>query len=207
MKELHLSGEPRKMTVSEILEECQSQSTVTNSTKQALEVALRENAKLRCEEIKGICRFAFRPPIEGITNKKEFLKYITNYYNDGLGGLMKDAVMESIPKAEKVLEYHEKKGNIVLHTRPDKKVIIFYNDRASEIEIDEAFQKLWRSVPVAQLDMEKISEYLNKAGITSVDDPGIRKIIKPVGKRRMNKKRKFKRHNTHINEDHLQEYT
>ena len=27
MKELHLSGEPRKMTVSEILEECQSQST------------------------------------------------------------------------------------------------------------------------------------------------------------------------------------
>ena len=27
MKELHLSGEPRKMTVSEILEECQSQSS------------------------------------------------------------------------------------------------------------------------------------------------------------------------------------
>ena len=85
MKELHLSGEPRKMTVSEILEECQSQSTgefskksessfsnwfsVTNSTKQALEVALRENAKLRCEEIKGICRFAFRPPIGKIISR------------------------------------------------------------------------------------------------------------------------------------------
>ena len=36
---------------------------MTNSTKQALEVALRENAKLKCEEIKGIYRFAFRPPI------------------------------------------------------------------------------------------------------------------------------------------------
>ena len=75
-----------------------------------------------------------------------------------------------------MLEYHEKKGNIVTHTRPDKKVIIFYNDKSSELEIDEAFQKLWRSVPVAQLDMEKISDYLNKAGITSVDDPGIRKV-------------------------------
>ena len=62
---------------------------MTNSTKQALEIALRENAKLKCDEIKGIYRFAFRPPIEGITNKKEFLKYICNYYNDGLGGLMK----------------------------------------------------------------------------------------------------------------------
>ena len=100
-----------------------------------------------------------------------------NHHNEGLGGLMKDAVMESVPKGEKMIKYHEEKRNIILHTRPDKKVVIFYNDKSSEIEIDEAFQKLWRSVTVAQLDMEKISEYLNNAGITSVDDPGIRKVI------------------------------
>ena len=89
---------------------------------------------------------------------------------------MKDHVVESMPKAEKIIKYHEEKRNIVLHQRPDKKVVIFYNDKSAEIEIDETFQKLWRSVPVAQLDEEKIAEYLNKQGITSVDDPGIRKV-------------------------------
>ena len=32
MKDLHLSGEPRKMTVSEILEECNSQSSGKHSS-------------------------------------------------------------------------------------------------------------------------------------------------------------------------------
>ena len=54
--------------------------------------------------------------------------------------------------------------------------MVFYNDRSAEIEIDETFQKLWRSIPVASIDEEKIQDYLDKQGITSVDDPGIRKV-------------------------------
>lgn len=54
--------------------------------------------------------------------------------------------------------------------------MVFYNDRSAEIEIDETFQKLWRSIPVQSIDEEKIQEYLDKQGITSVDDPGIRKV-------------------------------
>ena len=55
-------------------------------------------------------------------------------------------------------------------------MVVFYNDRSAEIEIDETFQKLWRSIPVQSIDEEKIQEYLDKQGITSVDDPGIRKV-------------------------------
>ena len=36
---------------------------------------------------------------------------------------------------------------------------------------------MWRSVPVASIDEDKIQDYLEKQGITSVDDPGIRKVI------------------------------
>ena len=42
--------------------------------------------------------------------------------------------------------------------------------------MDEAFQKLWRSVTVESVDEEKIAEYLNKQGITYTDDPGLRKV-------------------------------
>lgn len=42
--------------------------------------------------------------------------------------------------------------------------------------MDEAFQKLWRSITVESVDEEKIAEYLNKQGITYADDPGVRKV-------------------------------
>ena len=47
------------------------------------------------------------------------------HHQAGLGGLTKEAIMESLPKAEKILKYHEEKKNIVIHNRPDKKVHVF----------------------------------------------------------------------------------
>lgn len=54
--------------------------------------------------------------------------------------------------------------------------MIFFNDRSLEIEMDETFQKLWRSITVESVDEDKIAEYLAGQGITFADDPGIRKV-------------------------------
>lgn len=39
------------------------------------------------------------------------------------------------------------------------------------------FQKLWRSVAVDGLDDDKIEEYLQKQGITSMQDIGVKKVV------------------------------
>lgn len=49
----------------------------------------------------------------------------------------------------------------------------FKNCRVIEVE----FQKLWRSVAVEGIDDNKIEEYLEKQGITSMQDQGIKKLV------------------------------
>merc|ERR1719270_3225527 len=161
MKQLHLSGEYRQINIHEALEERNSTSAVTSTAKQQIEEALKQNPKLKMvQQANGTYKFSFRPPLDGVKDKKSFYKYLERHHFEGLGGVMKEEVVESLPKAEKILKYHEEKKNIILHTRPDKKVVVFYNDRSAEIEIDETFQKLWRSIPVQSIDEEKIQEYL-----------------------------------------------
>ncbi|MEE6460370.1 hypothetical protein FKM82_000935 [Ascaphus truei] len=89
---------------------------------------------------------------------------------------------------------------IVFVTRPDKKKILFYNDKSCQFTVDEEFQKLWRGVPVDSMDDEKIEEYLKRQGISSMQDSGPKKVI-PMPKRKKSnsqKKRRFKTHNDHL---------
>lgn len=198
MKARHLDGDPDALSLHEVLEECSSTNLVSSSTRSYLDEALRNNEKIRVLDGEPI-KFAFKPAIGGIRNKKSFLEHMQRHSADGLGGVRKEAIIESLPKAEKILKYHEEKQNIYIHHRPDKKAVIFYNDRSCEIEMDEAFQKLWRSITVESVDEEKIAEYLNKQGMTFADDPGVRKMMHMGPKRRKpNKKRRFKQLNTHI---------
>ena len=98
-------------------------STVTSTAKQQIEEALKQNPKLKMvQQANGTYKFSFRPPLDGVKDKKSFYKYLERHHYEGLGGVMKEEVVESLPKAEKILKYHEEKKNIILHTRPDKKV-------------------------------------------------------------------------------------
>uniref|UniRef100_UPI00398F2E60 transcription initiation factor IIE subunit beta isoform X3 n=1 Tax=Pristiophorus japonicus TaxID=55135 RepID=UPI00398F2E60 len=89
---------------------------------------------------------------------------------------------------------------IIFVTRPDKKKILFYNDKSCQFTMDEEFQKLWRSIPVDSMDEEKIEEYLKRQGISSMQETGPKKVVcvqkrkKPASQRR----RKFKTHNDHL---------
>lgn len=86
--------------------------------------------------------------------------------------------------------------DIVYVVRPiDKKKVLFYNDRDSHMQIDEEFQKLWRSVAVDGIDDNKIEEYLEKQGIRSMQDTSLKVMPKVNMKRKASqaKKRTFKR--------------
>ena len=50
---------------------------------------------------------------------------------------------------------------ILFVNRPDKKKILFFNDKSCQFSVDEEFQKLWRSVTMDSMDEEKIEEHLS----------------------------------------------
>lgn len=68
------------------------------------------------------------------------------------------------------------------------------------MQVDEDFQKLWRSVAVDAMDDGKIDEYLEKQGIRSMQDHGPKKPLIPKRKKPQQKKRQFKkpRDNEHL---------
>lgn len=67
-------------------------------------------------------------------------------------------------------------------------------------QVDDEFQKLWRSVTVDAMDDAKIDEYLEKQGIRSMQDHGPKKPLIPKRKKGGQKKRQFKkpRDNEHL---------
>lgn len=83
---------------------------------------------------------------------------------------------ESLPRCDKVMKQLIDEEKVIVLVRPtDKKKIVFYHDHTADFEIDPEFQKLWRSVAVDSIDDEKISEYLEKQGIRSMEDQGGRR--------------------------------
>lgn len=73
--------------------------------------------------------------------------------------------------------------------------------------MDEDFQKLWRSVAVDSLDDVKIDEYLEKQGIRTMQDFGLRKAVARKVIRKKPGRRKFRapRDNEHL-KDVLEDY-
>jgi transcription initiation factor TFIIE subunit beta len=136
-------------------------------------------------------RFIFKPMYK-IRDGKTLLKLLKQHDLKGLGGVLLDDIQESLPHCEKVLK--QRAPDIVFITRPiDKKKILFYNDKTANFAVDEEFQKLWRSSTVDSIDDAKIEEYLEKQGIRSMQDHGIRKTIMAKRKKQPLKKRQFKR--------------
>jgi transcription initiation factor TFIIE subunit beta len=187
MKERHLRGEEHPLSIEEILDET-NQLDIGSSTKTwLLTEALPNNPKL--EHIQG--RFEFKPMYK-IKDGKSLLRLLKQHDLKGLGGVLLDDIQESLPHCEKVLKHRA--SEIIFITRPiDKKKILFYNDRTANFSVDEEFQKLWRSATVDAMDDAKIEEYLEKQGIRSMADHGIKRPIMAKRKKAPLKKRQFKR--------------
>lgn len=196
MKTRHQEGDDHPLTLDEILDET-NQLFVTNNIKTWLETeALPNNPKIELTPEK---KFIFKPPLK-VKDKKSLLRLLKQYDLKGQGGILLEEVQESLPHCEKVLKHLQ--NEIVYITRPvDKKKVIFYNDKTANLSIDEDFQKLWRSVTVENMDDEKIEEYLEKQGIKSMQDHGIKKKIMPIKRKKpVNRNRQYKkpRENEHL---------
>ncbi|XP_034938775.1 general transcription factor IIE subunit 2 [Chelonus insularis] len=184
MKTRHQEGDDHPLTLEEILDET-NQLDVGTKVKQWLQTeALIQNPKI---EVTSDNRFCFKPMYK-LKDKKSLTRLLKQHDLKGLGGILLEDIQESLPHCEKHLKSLQ--NEILFINRPlDKKKIVFYNDKTTQLPIDEEFQKLWRAVAVDAMDDQKIDEYLEKQGIRSMQDHGPKKLP-PIKRKKPNNKRK-----------------
>ncbi|WAR23917.1 T2EB-like protein [Mya arenaria] len=195
MKARHLREDGYPLSLDEILDET-NQTDVGNKNKHWLMTeALPNNQKLTQVDEDGEKKYKYNPKLI-IKDRRALLNLLKQHDLHGEGGLLLDDVEESLPNSAKAIQ---KLGDSVLTiARPnDKKKILFYNDKYCQFKVDEEFIKLWRGVSVDGQDEQKIEEYLEKQGITSMQDVGLKKVL-PSQKRKKGGNRRFKKHNDHL---------
>ncbi|XP_062902569.1 transcription initiation factor IIE subunit beta [Mobula hypostoma] len=193
MKTRHQRGDTHPLTLDEILDETKLLDIGMRQKQWLMTEALINNPKIDVTDGK----YAFKPKYN-LRDKKALLRLLDKHDQRGLGGILLEDIEEGLPNAQKAIKVLG--DQIVFVTRPDKKKILFYNDRSCQFTIDEEFQKLWRSIPVDSMDEEKIEDYLKKQGISSMQETGPKKVVS-VQKRKKSasqRKRKFKAHNNHM---------
>lgn len=204
MKTRHMEGDDHPLTLDEILDET-SQMDIGSRTKAWLMTeALKNNPKISVE---NDGKYIYKAPYP-VTNKKSLLKLLRQYDLKGLGGIFLEDLQESLPKCDNVIrKLLDDEKIVVLSRTVDRKKIVFYHDHTVDMDVDEEFRKLWRSVAVEGTDDDKIKEYLEKQGIRSMADNGTKKVFNHPKRRKGNFKRKTKapKDNDHM-KDILEDY-
>ncbi|XP_064645898.1 transcription initiation factor IIE subunit beta-like [Lineus longissimus] len=195
MKQRHQQGDTYPLSIDDILDET-NQLDVGARHKQWLSTeALVNNPKINVVDDN---KFVFRPKYN-IRDRRGLMRLLERNDLKGLGGVLMDDVEEAVPKCGRVIQ--QLGSQITKITRPaDKKEVLFYNDKSFDFTVDEEFIKLWRGVSVDGVDENKIDEYLDQRGITTMQDVGA-KTAAPVQKRKRkggNRKKTFKSHNDHL---------
>lgn len=205
MKARHMDGEDHPLLLEEILDET-NQLDVSSKTRMWLQnEALKQNPKIDVTDAGD--RYMFKAPFK-LRDKKSLLKMLKRKDLNGEGGVYYDDVNESLAKCEKIVQTLTTDGKIIQIPRPcDKKKILFYYDHSTDFEIDDEFIKQWRSVSVDGVDDAKIEEYLDKQGIRSMQDDGLKKMNHPKRKKGQQKrKNRAPKDNEHM-ADILQDYS
>ncbi|KAG2465906.1 transcription initiation factor IIE subunit beta [Polypterus senegalus] len=193
MKTRHQRGDTYHLTLDEILDETKLLDIGLKQKQWLMNEALANNPKIEVKDGK----YAFKPKYH-LKDKKALLRLLDKHDQLGLGGILLEDIEEGLPNAHKAIKALG--DQIIFISRPDKKKILFYNDRHCQFAVDEEFQKLWRSIPVDSMDEEKIEEYLKRQGISSMQEMGPKRVA-PLEKRKKpasQKKRRFKTHNDHM---------
>ncbi|XP_048763551.1 general transcription factor IIE subunit 2-like [Ostrea edulis] len=202
MKSRHLKGDTHPLMIDEILDETNQLDVGSKIKHWLITEALNNNPKVKVTD--NGQKYAFKPKFD-IRDKNSLMKLLKYQDLHGLGGVMKEDVEESLPNAEKAFKTLGE--HIITIVRPnDKKEILFYNDKYCRYKLDDDFQKLWRGVSIDGLDDKKIEEYLEKQGISSMQDVGLKKAVQIKRKKGGGKRKMFKKHNEHL-EGVLEDYS
>ncbi|KAJ8036607.1 General transcription factor IIE subunit 2 [Holothuria leucospilota] len=196
----HQQGDTFPLTFKEVLDETNQLDISHNIKNWLMNEALPNNPKIALEDGK----YVYKPPFK-LQGKKDLLRLLSRYDQQGLGGIMMDDIVESLPNAEKCFKVLGSRVIVVTRVN-DKKKVVFYNDKSFLLNVDDEFRELWNSTAVESLDEVKIEEYLKKQGISSMQDFGMKKLQKQKKKVPKNRRRKFKKLNDHMG-DILVDYT
>jgi len=192
MKHRHMEGEDTALNLEEILDET-NQLDVSNKIKLWLSTeALKSNPKIDARETGHVTQdygpqysYLFKPPYK-IQNKKMLLRLLQDYDRKGLGGVFLEDLQESLPRCDKVISRLLDDNRILVINAADKKKVVFLRENAEKLQfqVDEEFQKLWRTIAVDSLDDMKIEEYLEKTGFAFMQDEAEKKKFIPKPKRK-----------------------
>lgn len=163
-------------------------------------VALKENPKMGLEGEK----YVFKPKYT-LKDRKSLVKLLDKHDQHGRGGILLDDIREGLPNADDIIKAIADKVTFVTRSN-DKKAILFNYDASLSVNVDEEFQKHWRSVAVEGLAEPDIEKYLSNSGITTMQ--GVAPKAQKAQKRRGGKrKRGAKLHNDHLQGGVLKDYS
>ncbi|XP_015685394.1 general transcription factor IIE subunit 2, partial [Protobothrops mucrosquamatus] len=131
MKTRHQRGDTHPLTLEEILDETQHLDIGLKQKQWLMSEALISNPKI--EVIDG--KYAFKPKYN-LKDKKALLRLLDKHDQRGLGGILLEDIEEGLPNAQKAIKALG--DQIIFVTRPDKKKILFYNDKSCQFTVDEA---------------------------------------------------------------------
>lgn len=201
MKKRHLQRQFDPLSLDEILDQIKYTDISQNDKAWLGNEALKENSKLVHRDGK----FVFNPKYH-IKDKRQLLKLLERHEETGLGGILLDDIRESLPDADEVVKSVGRRITFITRST-DKKVILFFKNEQYQLAVDEEFQKYWRGVSVDGIGENDIEKYLINAGISTMQDSGIRKPQQSQQRRKPNRKRNFKKLNTHLDESTLKDYS
>lgn len=204
MKDRYLNGDSEALSFDELLDETNQLDLSARQKQWLLNEALPNNPRIQITEES---KYAYKP-VFNLKDRRSLMRLLEKYDSRGMGAISYEDVKESLPNADRIIKFLSEKDQLIVITRPvDKKKLLFINNNALNFNVDEEFQKAWRSISVEGMDEAKIEEYLKNHGISSMQDVNLRKSSMPIQKRK-DKKRKqnFKKLNNHL-DDLLQDYS
>ena len=190
------------MSLDDILDVTNNTDVTSRDKEWLSEEALKNNKKLAFKDGK----FSFKPKYP-LRDRKSLLKLLERHESNGMGGILLDDIREGLPNADAVVKSVSDRILFVTKSN-DKKAVLFHYDPQYASHVDEEIQKHWRGVTVEGLGEAGIERYLESAGITVMSgvlsgnkEPGGKK------KRANNRKKQFKKLNTHLSGDVLKDYS
>ncbi|XP_032541513.1 transcription initiation factor IIE subunit beta isoform X2 [Chiroxiphia lanceolata] len=130
MKTRHQRGDTHPLTLEEILDETQHLDIGLKQKQWLMSEALVNNPKI--EVVDG--KYAFKPKYN-LKDKKALLRLLDKHDQRGLGGILLEDIEEGLPNAQKAIKALG--DQIIFVNRPDKKKILFYNDKSCHFAVDE----------------------------------------------------------------------
>ena len=200
LKSMYQSKSEESLTLDELLDKTNN-TDIKLPDKEWLLEALKDNLKIFFAND----RYMFKPKYH-LKDRKSLVRLLEKHDESGLGGILLDDIREGLPEADDIIKSVRSKVTFVTRGT-DKKAVLFYYDASHANNVDEEFQKHWRSVAVEGIGEPDIERYLAKQGIATMQ--GVVPLAKGAVKKRggSKKKRNIKLQNSHLENNVLKDYS